>query len=181
MSNCQKYDIYEAKVKPRKVANFEAVYEGALAHAGASKELEFDLVDGDQCGDELLDVLLRAALPPQGVEEVPQGRVPLHPGAHLRGDALLVLVVDAGPGETEAPGHLGVAVLGRQVQRLHPLAVGQVHVTTEGTEGLCQAEQALPGTDVDGCLPLPVGQVKVRPGVQQQEGNVAVAAPEGGR
>ena len=99
--------------------------------------------------------------------------------SYLRGNALLVLVVNAGPRQTEAPCHLGVSVLGRQVQGLHPLAVGQVHVTAEGTEGLCQAEQAFPGTDVDGGLPLPIGQVKVRPGVQQQEGDMAVAPPGG--
>lgn len=90
----------------------------------------------------------------------------LDPGAGLGRHSLLVLGVNAGPGQAEAARHLGVAVLGRQVQGLHPLAVGQVHVAPEGTQGLSQPQLPRPGAHVHRGLALPVHDVKVGPGVE---------------
>ena len=70
-------------------------------------------------------------------------------------------------------------MLGRQVERVLTLRVGDVHVAPEGAERLSQAELAVPGTDVDGGLPLAVQQVEVRPGVKEQQGDVAVVSPQG--
>ena len=144
-----------------------------------AEELQFDLTDGDDGRDELLYVLLGAALSPQPVEQVPQRSVALHTGAHLRSHALLVLGVDTGPRQAEAPSNLRVAVLGRQVQGLHALPVGQVHVAPKRAESLREAKHAFPGTDVDGRLPLAVRQIEVSPTVQQEQGHVAVVPPEG--
>ena len=162
-----------------KVARLQGLDHGRLAHARVAEKLDLDLAYRREGGNQLVDVVLGAAVPLEPVEEVPEGGVSLHPGAHLGHHALPVLGVYPRPGEAEAPGHLRVAKLGRQVERLHALLVGQVDVAAEGAEGLGEAEHALPGADVYGRLPLRVLYVKVGPGVEEEHGHVGVAAPEG--
>ena len=161
------------------IASLQAFYQGCLPDPGVTEQFDLDLVDGTGGGYELLDVLLGSSVPLEHAEQVPQGCVSLHPGAHLGRDALPVGRVNAGSGQTETPSNLRVAVLGRQVERVLTLRVGDVHVAPEGAERLSQAELAVPGTDVDGGLPLAVQQVEVRPGVKEQQGDVAVVSPQG--
>ena len=103
----------------------------------------------------------------------------LDPGARLGGHTLAVRGVNARPGQTEAARHLRVAVLGRQVERVLALRVGDVHVAAEGAERLSQTELAVPGADVNGSLALAVQQVEVSPGVKEEQGYVAMVPPEG--
>ena len=161
------------------IARLQAFYQGCLPDPGVSEQFDLDLVDGTGGGYELLNVLLGPPVPLEHAEEVPQGGVALDPGADLWRDSLPVGRVNAGPGQTETPGHLRVAVFGRQVERVLTLRVGDVHVAAEGAERLSQAELAVPGADVNGGLPLAVQQVEVRPGVKEEQGDVAVVPPEG--
>ncbi len=48
-----------------------------------------------------------------------------------------------------SPDELLVAVPGRQVERVEPVHVGHVDGAPEGAERLGQAEEALPGSNVD--------------------------------
>ena len=70
-------------------------------------------------------------------------------------------------------------MFGRQVKGVLALRVGDVHVAPEGAERLSQAELAVPGTDVDGGLPLAVQQVEVRPGMKEEQGDMAVVSSQG--
>ena len=103
----------------------------------------------------------------------------LDPGAGLGGHTLAVRGVYARPGQAEAARHLGVAVLGRQVERVLALSVGDVHVAPEGTKCLSQTQLAVPGADVDGGLPLAVQEVEVRSGMKEEQSDMAVVPPEG--
>ena len=161
------------------IARLQAFDQGCLPDPGVTEQFDLDLVDGTGGGYELLDVLLGSSVPLEHAEQVPQGCVALHPGADLGRDSLPVCRVNAGPGQTETPSNLRVAVFGRQVERVLTLRVGDVHVAAEGAERLSQTELAVPGTDVDGGLPLAVQQVEVRPGVKEQQGDMAVVSPQG--
>ena len=161
------------------IARLQAFYQGCLPHPGVSEQLDLDLVDGTGGGYELLNVLLGPPVPLEHAEEVPQGGVPLDPGAVLGRDSLPVCRVNAGPGQTETPSNLRVAVFGRQVERVLTLRVGDVHVAPEGAERLSQSELSVPGADVYGRLPLAVQQVEVCPGMEEEQGDVAVVPPEG--
>ena len=127
----------------------------------------------------------------------------LDPGARLGGHPLAVLGVYARPGQAQAARNLGVAVLGREVERLqgkgyidtvhtgcpailcdtlycvylHALAVCHVHVAAERAQRLREAELAVPRAHVHGGLALAVSCVEVRARVEQQQRRVGVVAP----
>ena len=161
------------------ISRLQAFYQGCLPDPGVSEQFDLYLVDGTGGGYELLNVLLGSPVPLEHAEEVPQGGVPLDPGADLGRDSLPVGRVNAGPGQTQAPSDLRVAVFGRQVERVLTLRVGDVHIAAEGAERLSQPELSVPGADVNGGLPLAVQEVEVRSGMKEEQSDMAVVPPEG--
>ena len=63
---------------------------------------------------------------------------------------MVILDVQAATSKAEAPGHLSVAVGGRQVERVLTRVVGHVHHTPEGAQGLGQTEETLSRVKVYG-------------------------------
>ena len=80
------------------ISRLQAFYQGCLPDPGVSEQFDLYLVDGTGGGYELLNVLLGPPVPLEHAEEVPQGGVPLDPGADLGRDSLPVGRVNACPG-----------------------------------------------------------------------------------